>query len=469
MRYTNSMETRFLARNTQQYTEGAVVYVMERDQRVQDNHALLAAQKMARTHNVPLYVVVALHATPGRSREQCEFMLDGLREVEQELQQHNIQFVLRLGETCTVVSEVCHEVACGALFFDFNPLRSSRDAINTLAQTLAIPVTVVDTHNIVPAWVVSDKQEFAAHTIRRKIHRHLEAYLVEPPAVSPHAVSGCTIQSSSPDNIAQFVATLPASGVRHECLPGTTEAMRTLEYVVDAKLLNYAHARNDPSIDGQSRLSPYLHFGHISSLRVALTVMRAVDAVPYLVRYPKLAQAGDAPSHEDGMNALLEELIVRKELSDNFCLYASEYTTLAVAPAWARKTLDDHRDDVRDYVYTCEQWEMAETHDQPWNAAQRQLRTTGRLHGYMRMYWAKKLLEWSATPEDALATALYLNDFYALDGGDPNGYVGILWSIAGLHDRPWFERPVYGKIRYMNSGGLKRKFDLNAYMARYDV
>jgi deoxyribodipyrimidine photo-lyase len=157
-------------------------------------------------------------------------------------------------------------------------------------------------------------------------------------------------------------------------------------------------------------------------------------------------------------------MIVRKELADNFCLYAPTYTDLSTALSWARTTLDIHRNDRRDYVYTRDQWESALTHDPAWNAAQRQLTRTGKIHGYMRMYWAKKILEWSATPEQALATCIYLNDHYSIDGGDPNGYVGILWSVAGLHDRPWTERTVFGKIRYMNYGGLQRKFDINTYI-----
>lgn len=179
-----------------------------------------------------------------------------------------------------------------------------------------------------------------------------------------------------------------------------------------------------------------------------------------------MAQAGDTPKKIDGINALLEEMIVRKELADNFCFYNPHYDRLEGAKEWAQTTLNDHRNDPREFIYTKQQFEHAQTHDPAWNAAQLQLRSSGKIHGYMRMYWAKKILEWSETPEGAIATAIYLNDHYSIDGGDPNGYNGIMWSIAGVHDRPWTERDVFGKIRYMNYAGLKRKFDIQSYIDR---
>ena len=184
-----------------------------------------------------------------------------------------------------------------------------------------------------------------------------------------------------------------------------------------------------PIVDGTSNLSPYLHYGQISSLRVALEVLNHVKKDPLLFKEARLSSAGETPSNEDGMNALFEEMIVRKELSDNFCFYAKSYTTFSSVPAWANNTLQTHASDRREHTYTKKQWEEATTHDPAWNAAQIQLKKCGKIHGYMRMYWAKKLLEWSETPQDALETAIYLNDHYSIDGGDPNGYVGILWSI----------------------------------------
>jgi len=169
------------------------------------------------------------------------------------------------------------------------------------------------------------------------------------------------------------------------------------------------------------------------------------------------------------MNALFEEMVVRKELADNYCLHNDNYKSIIGAPTWAQATLESNKSTSRDFIYNLSEWEDYKTHDIIWNASQMELRKTGKIHGYMRMYWAKKILEWSVSPEEAISTAIYLNDKYSIDGGDPNGYVGILWSIAGLHDRPWFERPVFGKIRYMNAAGLRRKYQVDEYIERIEA
>jgi deoxyribodipyrimidine photo-lyase len=203
--------------------------------------------------------------------------------------------------------------------------------------------------------------------------------------------------------------------------------------------------RNDPAKDGQSNLSPYMHFGHISAQRIALDVSMS-------------------DINKESREAFLEELIVRRELSDNFCFYNAHYDNFDGFPEWGKKTLNAHRKDKREYLYNIKQFENAETHDDLWNAAQIQMLKTGKMHGYMRMYWAKKILEWTESPEKAMEIAIYLNDRYELDGRDPNGYTGIAWSIGGLHDRAWNERPVFGKIRYMSYNGCKTKFDVIKYI-----
>ncbi len=436
---------------------------MSRDQRVRDNHALLHAQAIAHEHNVPLYVLFVLKTLPGRSREHYLFMIDGLEEVASELAKCDIPFILRSGNWQHEVAQFARDITAGALVCDFNPLAGPRRSVKTLAAQLSIPVWVVDTHNIIPVWVTSDKQEFAAHTIRRKIHKQLEAHLVEPEALKPHSVTAPSVDSLTFSDARKFAASLPAAGISLAMDPGEQAAHSRLKEFLTSELADYANGRNDFAHDRQSGLSPYLHFGHISSLRVALETMKRVDEPPLLLRQVKMAQAGDTPSKVDGMNALFEEMIVRKELSDNFCFYNPHYHTLAGAPTWANDTLEAHARDVREFTYSKKEWEHANTHDDAWNAAQTQLARTGKLHGYMRMYWAKKLLEWSSSPETALEIGIYLNDKYSIDGGDPNGYVGLLWSIAGLHDRPWRERAVYGKIRYMNANGLARKYDLDSY------
>ena len=171
---------------------------------------------------------------------------------------------------------------------------------------------------------------------------------------------------------------------------------------------------------------------------------------------------------KEDKDAFLEEMIIRRELSDNFCEYEPEYDQFEGFHAWSQKTLNEHRNDEREYIYPLGQFEAAETHDDLWNAAQNEMKITGKMHGYMRMYWAKKILEWTPSPEIAQQIAIDLNDKYELDGRDPNGYTGIAWSIGGIHDRAWFERPIFGKIRYMNYNGCKSKFDVMKYIEMHN-
>ena len=325
--------------------------------------------------------------------------------------------------------------------------------------------SVVDTHNIIPLWVLSDKEEFAAHTIRNKVHKNLEAWLVEPNQVIKHPYYlGKQIASLSWPEVDRLVANMKPSGTQVRIKSGEVAAHDRLHGFIANSLGQYAADRNIPTVDGQSNLSPYLHYGQISSLRVALDLVNVASEPPLLFQKSKLASYEGEPTKMDSINALLEELIIRKELADNYCFYNNHYDSLPGAKDWALKSLGEHAGDVREFIYTLAQWETADTHDEAWNAAQREMMATGKMHGYMRMYWAKKILEWSVSAEEAVQTAIYLNDHYSIDGGDPNGYTGIMWSIAGIHDRPWFDRPVFGKILYMNAGGLTRKFDLEAYI-----
>lgn len=458
-------QTRILKLNNQPFEGSAVVYVMSRDQRVHDNHALQAAQTQANEQQVPLYVLFNLKVVLNRAREHYDFMLQGIEEVAAELTSLSIPFILKSGEADINITDVLTETDAGAVYFDFNPLNGSRALAKKTAAAFTGSAYVVDTHNIIPTWVTSDKQEFAAHTMRRKVHLALEKYLVEPPKIIKHSYKPSkTPESISFEQARHFISTISLRGITVGAIPGEKAAAKHLAQFIENQLETYAIKRNDIADDHQSGLSPYLHFGHISSLRVALEIIIHTNQRPLLFDEVRLASAGKEPSKYDGMNALLEEMIVRKELSDNFCFYQTDYKSLKAGAKWAQQSLSNHSQDVRDFIYTREQWENAQTHDHSWNAAQNQLRTTGKIHGYMRMYWAKKMLEWSVTPEVALADCIYLNDSYSIDGGDPNGYVGILWSIVGLHDRPWFERPVFGTVRYMNEAGLKRKFDIELYI-----
>ncbi len=426
---------------------GPVVLWMSRDQRANDNWALLFAQELAIRQKSPLSVVFCL--VPkflGATIRQYGFMLKGLQEVEKNLSKKNIPFFLLTGSPEDEIPGFIKKYKVSALITDFNPLRIKRKWEDAVARKIDIPFYQVDAHNIVPCWIASSKQEYSAHTFRPRLYRALPEFLGEYPTLKKHPVSwkGGMSTINWEKSFKTLDIDLTISEVKW-IKPGEQEARRVLHDFLKNKLSLYVKQRNNPTRDGQSNLSPYLHFGHISAQRVALEVLRtSIDK-----RYQE---------------TFLEELIVRRELSDNFCFCNMNYDKFEGFPDWAKKTLNEHRNDRRDYIYTLEQFENAGIHDALWNAAQREMIKRGKMHGYMRMYWAKKILEWTESPEKAFEIAIYLNDRYELDGRDPDGFVGIAWSIGGVHDRAWNERPVFGKIRFMSYNGCKAKFDVNKYI-----
>ena len=430
-------------------TNGPIVYWMSRDQRVHDNWALLFAQKLALEKKRSLAVVFNL--VPDfleATIRQYGFMLKGLQEVERELSKYNIPFFLTSGKSEKEIPKYIQNINASILVSDFDPLKIKRIWKRDIAKQISIPFYEVDAHNIVPCLYVSDKLEFAAYTIRPKIHKALFDFMDEFPSLKKMGKSDISSDKTDWDKIQKSLKVDFDVKEIDRIKPGETAALKSLKYFLENKFDKYNELRNDPTKDGQSNLSPYLHFGQISAQRVALDTQRF---------------NGNSESEK----SFLEELIVRRELSDNFCYFNKNYDSFDGFHDWAKTSLNEHRKDEREFVYTLKQFEQAKTHEDLWNAAQMEMITTGKMHGYMRMYWAKKILEWSKSPEEALKIAIYLNDKYELDGRDPNGYTGIAWSIGGIHDRPWFERPVYGKIRYMNRNGAEKKFDIKLYIGKY--
>lgn len=432
---------------------GPIVYWMSRDQRVQDNWALLFAQELALKQKSPLIVVHnLLPQYLGGSSRQFDFKTNSLQKVEKSLTKKNIPFYLFITNKQKSAEQQLYtffaKESVSAVVMDFNPLRIQQQWLSeavSKGNNNGYAVYEVDAHNIIPAWELSQKQEYAAYTIRKKVHRLLPDFLTDFPRVRKHPYS---LQGDTPTtDWKSIMNTGPADNVFESAwiIPGEKAAFIEMEVFLENRLAGYAEKRNDPNQIVSSNLSPYFHYGHLAPQRVAFEAQR---------------YNADIPSQE----SFLEELIVRRELADNFCYYNDKYDAVEGFPDWARKSLDEHRADAREYVYLREQFEKGETHDQLWNAAQSQLLITGKMHGYMRMYWAKKILEWTSSPEDAMKIAIYLNDMYELDGRDPNGYAGIAWSIGGVHDRAWFDRPVYGKVRYMNANGAKKKFDTELYI-----
>ncbi len=436
--------------NEQEQGVGAVVYWMSRDQRSEDNWALLFAQELALELKSPLAVVFCLapHYL-GATIRQYGFMLRGLRQVEERLAVKDIPFYLLAGSPGEKIPHFVETFKAAALVTDFNPLRIKQIWDRLVAERLSIPFYEVDAHNIVPCRVASSKQEYGAYTFRPKIRRTLPEFLTNFPSLVKHPFrSKGNVSAKDWDRIMEECGADRSVPEVEWLKPGESAGRRILRDFLGNRLCAYDSERNDPTKNGQSNLSPYLHFGHVAPQRVALEAERYGD-------------------HIRSQESFLEELVVRRELSDNFCLYNDHYDSFQGLPEWARKSLDMHRSDTREYVYSPEKFEKAETRDALWNAAQKEMILTGKMHGYMRMYWAKKILEWTESPEQALETAIYLNDRYELDGRDPNGSAGIAWSIGGVHDRAWIDRPVFGKIRYMNFNGCRRRFDVQSYIAKW--
>ena len=421
---------------------------MSRDQRVYDNWALSHALETA--ENQGKYVMAVFVLAPGITSgtwRQTDFLLKGLARVEKKLHALNIPFVVLQGEPGRTLPQFIRDRHPGLLVTDFDPLKDRRRCMDEVLKQTTVPVDEVDASNIVPCWIASGKEEYGAHTLRPKIGKHLPEFMDEfPPVVRQRAK--LELHRNNWEVLERSFPTDRSVPPVDAISPGEEAALVVMERFFSQALMSYGDKKNDPNAGVVSGLSPYLRFGHISSQRIALEILK---------RFPRSRD----------VDVFLDELIIRKELAENFCCHNPHYDEAEGFRPWARLTLEQHKQDPRPFLYTRDQFELALTHDDLWNTAQRQMVCSGKMHGYMRMYWAKKILEWSPDPGEALSTALYLNDRYELDGKSPNGYAGCAWSIGGTHDRPWFERPVYGKIRYMNRAGCERKFNVPGYVARF--
>jgi deoxyribodipyrimidine photo-lyase len=441
--------------NEQSPSEGRyVLYWIQQSQRATHNPALEHAIGRANEAGVPVLVVFGLMDDyPEANRRHYTFMLEGLRETQARLAERGIQMVVRHGHPADVALSYAEEAV--ALVTDRGYLRHQRQWRARVAAEAPCPVVQVEGNVVVPVEEVTDKPEYAARTIRPKIHEHLDRFLTLPPEATPkHDALGLEVEEglalddveALTDRLDLDDRVLPVRGLYRG---GTSEAVDMLEAFLAEHLDGYDENRNQIQCDAVSHMSKYLHFGHVSPVWLALQIQEAA-----------------APS--DDIDSYIEELIVRRELAVNHVYFRPDtYDQYECLPEWARETLAEHATDEREYVYSAEELEQSETHDPYWNAAMTEMRDTGYMHNYMRMYWGKKILEWSPDPQTAFDRALTLNNRYFLDGRDPNSYANVLW-LFGLHDRGWKERPVYGKVRYMSKGGLERKADPEAYVEKVD-
>jgi deoxyribodipyrimidine photo-lyase len=429
-----------------------VVYWMQRAQRALDNPALDVAVEIANALQQPVVIFFApVPFYPHANLRHYTFLAQGIPDIVERARKRGIGVVLRHYPNHHLI-KFCDEVKAAIVIGDENPLREPDHWRELATKKLNIPLWTVDADVVVPSKLL-EKEQYAARTIRPRLQAKFDEFL--KPLKNPRA----KVEWQKPKGLHSLLddgsfdiaegwkmldrSVAPVDSFRG----GTSEALKLLNDFVTHKLARYPELHGKPEVDGSSRLSPYLHFGQISPITVVLAVEKS--------NAPRTAK-----------DAYLNELITWRELAINFAHFNKLYDSIESAPDWAHRTLAAHARDKRPIVYAREQLEAAETHDELWNAAQQQMLYAGWMHNYMRMYWAKKILEWSPSPQVAYQTAVYLNDEYFLDGRDPNGYAGIAWAIAGKFDRPWFERPIYGTIRYMSGAAARKKFDADSYIAQ---
>ena len=385
--------------------KGSVIYLIEREIRLRDNFALQFALEQSKKYHLPLKII---HGKINREvKNKQDFILRQIENTQKNFKDNGLDFVIFSGDKQELFEYLKNKTAI--LIIDFDPIKNRK-----YLKSAPFKIYEIDGHNIIPARFLSDKQEYGASTIRRKIYLNIYLFLNEYKNI----------------------------------FSAKTEAEFALRDFIENKLDFYAQYKNDPTKNATSTLSKYLNLGFISSQRVALEVIKS-------------------NTKRENKEAYLEELITRKELADNFCLYCKNFKSLNCASKWAKETLEKHKYDLRQYVYSKEEFENSKTHDPLWNAAQIQLREEGTIDGYLRMYWAKQILKWSISPNEALKIAIYLNDKYAYDAPSANGYLGILWSIFGISDRAFIEKDVIGKIRDMTYNGAKAKFNIEEYIKKF--
>ncbi len=411
--------------NEKEIVEGDyVLYWMQEAQRAEYNHALEYAVQRANELGQPLLVIFGLMADyPEANLRHYAFLLEGLQDVKEGLKERNIKFVVRRGSPDEVALDAGKNASL--IVCDMSYLSLQKEWREKVAEGADCLVVQVETEVVVPVELASDKQEHAARTLRPKIQEHLDEFLVE---LEPTEIDKQSLNMKDDgldlSNVEEILDDMKldrsVESVSHLYRGGTREAKKILERFLESRIDTYVEHRNQPQTDDVSHMSKYLHFGQISPIWLVL-------------------EARKASTKKDNIEGFVEELVIRRELSMNFVLYTPDYDSYSNLPDWAKKTLEEHRGDDREHTYTRKQLESAETHDEYWNAAMKEMVHTGYMHNYMRMYWGKKILEWSRTPEEAYATALYLNNRHFLCGRDPNAYANVAW-IFGQHDRGWTER-----------------------------
>jgi len=423
-----------------------IVYWMNHSQRAYFNHSLEFAIELSNKYKKPLLVYFPVTDKYRFSNiRYYKFMLEGVLEAKRDIEKRGIKFSI---EKVNNIKESILNLVDNALalIIDKSYLKFYRNLNNKIIQESRISVFEVESDVIIPVEIVSNKQEQYAYLIRQKIYSMIDKFLIplKHRKIEINSLDYDFGVSDTENILNSLNIDRSVSTVRY--IGGYSQARRYLEEFISKKLYKYKQFRSHPELDYQSNLSPYLHFGHISPIEIAIEI---------LSKYGR----------DENVESFFNEMIIWRELARNFCYYNPNYNQYEGIPNWAKQTLEQHLSDKRDYIYSLEELENAKTHDEYWNAAQNELLKTGKMHNYIRMYWCKKIIEWTEHPKQAFDIACYLNDKYELDGRDPNSYAGISWCF-GTHDRPWQERKIFGKVRYMSKSGLENKFDMKKYLEK---
>lgn len=424
-----------------------ILYWMQQSQRISFNHTLNAAVSKANETNLPLVVCFVFTKFPEAQERHYLFMYEGIRELSERFRKLEINFIVQIGNPVNIISELA--LRASHLFMDYGYLKVQRQWRYEIISKVDCDVSIIESDVIVPVKVAYHKEAYSAGVLRPKINLYSSQFLIvsKMPVINNKSIlfdneilEWKDIINNSYLNIIKerFI-------IKPSFRGGETEAEKYLALFINKKLTHYAQDSNNPTLNVSSNLSPYLHFGQISALKIALEVLKIEG---------------------ENSTAFFEELFVRRELAMNFVYYNQNYSKYDCLPDWSKKTLDRHKDDYREFLYDLETLENAQTHDEAWNSAQKELVFTCKMHSYMRMYWGKKIIEWVETPQKAFEIAIYLNNKYSLDGRDPNSYAGVAWCF-GKHDRAWKERSIFGLVRYMNYAGLKRKFNIEEYINKF--
>lgn len=438
-----------------------ILYWMQQSQRIHFNHALNEAIKYGNDRNLPIVIFFGLTPSyPEANERHYTFMLEGLKEVRRITDHFGMTFVLKIGNPVDQIKPLLKNAE--ALFLDMGYLTYQREMRQDVFKYVLdfesdLHVEMIDTDLMVPVLVASQKVEYGAYTIRPKIKRLIENFRDFFHLFTVKNQTKFSFQSDDELNhVDQLIQKLPIdhSVKKSEIYEGGYISGMKMFYEFVSENINHYPQSNDPSLDLTSKLSMYLHFGQISSLEL------------YERLYELVSQGKILGEAFDGF---VEQLIIRRELAHNFVYYQKGYDRFeSMTEPWAYLTMENHHEDIRSYLYTKDDYVSFKTHDPYFNAAMKEMVYTGYMHNYMRMYWAKKIIEWSNTHKEAFETITYLNNKYFIDGRDANSFTGIAWCF-GKHDRPWQERPIFGKLRYMNQAGLTRKFDMEGYINRMNV